>query len=43
MSANWGKHLQLSIFGESHQSAVGINIAGLPPVFTWMKPLCKPF
>lgn len=33
MSANWGKHLQLSIFGESHQSAVGINIAGLPAGF----------
>lgn len=30
MSANWGKHLQLSIFGESHQAAVGLNIAGLP-------------
>lgn len=30
MSANWGKHLQLSIFGESHQAAVGLNMAGLP-------------
>jgi chorismate synthase len=31
MSANWGKNLQLSIFGESHGPAVGISIAGLPP------------
>ena len=30
MGANWGKMLQLSIFGESHGKAIGINISGLP-------------
>jgi len=30
MGANWGKHIQLSIFGESHGRAVGINISGIP-------------
>ena len=30
MSANWGKNIELSIFGESHGKAVGINIGNLP-------------
>lgn len=31
MSGVWGQNLKLSIFGESHGVAVGINIHGLPP------------
>jgi chorismate synthase len=31
MSGNWGNSLKLSIFGESHGKAIGINIDGLPP------------
>ena len=30
MSANWGRKIELSIFGESHGKAIGINIGGLP-------------
>ncbi len=30
MSANWGRKIELSIFGESHGPAIGINISGLP-------------
>lgn len=30
MSANWGKFIELSIFGESHGKAIGINIGRLP-------------
>lgn len=30
MGANWGRNIRLSIFGESHGSAIGINIDGLP-------------
>lgn len=30
MGANWGNGLRLSIFGESHGKAIGINIDGLP-------------
>lgn len=30
MGADWGKNIQLSIFGESHGKVVGINIGGLP-------------
>lgn len=30
MGANWGHGLRLSIFGESHGKAIGINIDGLP-------------
>lgn len=30
MGANWGHSLRLSIFGESHGKAIGINIDGLP-------------
>lgn len=33
MSSNWGKKITLSIFGESHGQAVGINIGGLPRGF----------
>ena len=29
MGANWGHSLRLSIFGESHGKAIGINIDGL--------------
>jgi len=30
MSANWGKNIELSIFGESHGKALGIVIGNLP-------------
>lgn len=30
MSANWGKNIELSIFGESHGEAIGIIIGNLP-------------
>ena len=30
MSSNWGKNIELSIFGESHGKAIGINIGNLP-------------
>ena len=30
MSANWGKNIELSIFGESHGKAIGINMGSLP-------------
>ncbi len=33
MSAVWGKNIQVSIFGESHGSAIGINVGGLPAGF----------
>lgn len=33
MSAVWGKNISLSIFGESHGKAIGINIGGLPSGF----------
>ena len=31
MSSTWGNNIELSIFGESHGEAIGINIGGLPP------------
>ncbi|TJX13715.1 chorismate synthase [Tissierella creatinini] len=31
MSSTWGNNIKLSIFGESHGPAIGINIGGLPP------------
>ena len=30
MSANWGHHIELSLFGESHGQAIGITIGNLP-------------
>lgn len=30
MSANWGKNIELSIFGESHGKAIGVNLGKLP-------------
>lgn len=31
MSSTWGNRIKLSLFGESHGNAIGINIDGLPP------------
>lgn len=33
MSAVWGNNIKISIFGESHGNAIGINIDGLPSGF----------
>ena len=33
MSGMWGNNLKISIFGESHGNAIGINIDGLPSGF----------
>ena len=30
MSGMWGNNIKISIFGESHGNAIGINIDGLP-------------
>ena len=30
MAANFGKNYKISIFGESHGSALGVNIDGIP-------------
>lgn len=34
MSANWGKNIELSLFGESHGKAIGIVIGNLPAGLT---------
>jgi chorismate synthase len=31
MSGPWGNRIKISIFGESHGKAIGINIDGLKP------------
>lgn len=31
MGATWGEHIKLTIFGESHGSAIGVVLDGLPP------------
>ena len=33
MSGMWGNNIKVSIFGESHGNAIGINIDGLPSGF----------
>ncbi|XAM51603.1 Chorismate synthase [Terrisporobacter vanillatitrophus] len=34
LSGMWGNNIKISIFGESHGSAIGINMDNLPPGFT---------
>lgn len=33
MSGMWGNNIRISIFGESHGNAIGVNIDGLPSGF----------
>ena len=33
MSSTWGENIQISLFGESHGTALGVVIEGLPPGF----------
>ena len=33
MSGMWGNKIKISIFGESHGNAIGINLDGLEPGF----------
>ena len=31
MKSTFGEHIQISLFGESHGAAIGVNINGLAP------------
>ncbi|MBQ9424052.1 MAG: chorismate synthase, partial [Pyramidobacter sp.] len=33
MSSSWGRHIRVSIFGQSHSAGIGAVVEGLPAGF----------